>query len=176
LGSLEKSSGCHLAEKGIRVGRRLLRSDRQGLRTRDDPDATTRRPAGPHERQIDPTAHPENRRSLGGHDVGAENIGGPDEVGHERGRRPVVDLPRTAHLLDASLPHDDDAVGHAQGLFLVVRDVDRRQAEPALERSDLHPHLDAQPGVQVAQRLIEEEHPRLIDQRPRERHALLLPR
>ena len=51
----------------------------------------------------------------------------------------------------------DDLVGHRHGLDLVVRDVDRGGAEPLVQRLDLAAHLDAQLGIEIGQRLVEQE-------------------
>ena len=53
--------------------------------------------------------------------------------------------------------HDDDGVGHGHGLDLVVGDVDGRGVEPLVERLDLGAHLDPELGVEVGERLVEEE-------------------
>src|SRR5690606_39381679 len=62
------------------------------------------------------------------------------------------------------------------GLDLVVRDVDRRHAELALQPRDLAAHLDTELGVEVRQRLVHQEDRRATDDRPAHRDALLLPR
>jgi hypothetical protein len=59
-------------------------------------------------------------------------------------------------------------------LGLVVSDVHRRDAEPSLELGDLCPHLHAQLGVEVGERLVHEEHARLAHDRAPHRHALAL--
>ena len=43
-----------------------------------------------------------------------------------------------------------------------------------MELGDLYPHLDAEHGVEVGERLVEEEDLRLAHQRPADRHALAL--
>ena len=70
--------------------------------------------------------------------------------------------------------HDRDRVGHRHRLLLVVRDVDEREPELALDALQLELHLLAELQVERAQRLVEQEHLRAVDQRARERHALLL--
>ena len=44
-----------------------------------------------------------------------------------------------------------------------------------MEVLDLGPHPAAQAGVEVAERLVEQEDQRLLDERATQRHALLLP-
>ncbi len=53
--------------------------------------------------------------------------------------------------------HDGDAVAERHGLGLVVRHVDHRGAEPALDARDLGAHLHAQLRVEVGQRLVHQE-------------------
>ena len=70
--------------------------------------------------------------------------------------------------------HHRDPVGERQGLLLVVRDVQDRRPHAPLEGLQLDPHLLAQPGVQVRQRLVEEQDRGIGRQGAGERHALLL--
>ena len=83
-------------------------------------------------------------------------------------------LDRTALLDDPAGVHHRDAVRNRQRFFLIVGDEHRRDPEPALDLLDLHPHLLAQLGVEVAERFVEQEHDGLDDDRPGERDALLL--
>ncbi len=70
--------------------------------------------------------------------------------------------------------HDGDAGGQRHRLDLVVRDVDRRLAEPLIKLLDLGAHLDSQVGVQNGKRLVEQEERGIAHQRPSHRHALTL--
>ena len=81
------------------------------------------------------------------------------------GRRDLLQLP---------LAHDRDAVAHRHRLDLVVRHVDRRHAELALEARDLGAHVDPELRVQVRERLVHEIGLRLADDRAAHRHALAL--
>ncbi len=72
------------------------------------------------------------------------------------------------------LVHDRDPVGHRQRLFLVVRHVDERRLRLFLDVLQLELHLLAQLQVECAERLVEQQGGRPVDQRPRERNALLL--
>ncbi|RYF64383.1 MAG: ATP-binding cassette domain-containing protein, partial [Comamonadaceae bacterium] len=63
-----------------------------------------------------------------------------------------------ADLLDDAVVHHDDAVGHGHRFDLVVRDVDRGGLQPLVQRLDLGTHRHAQLGVEVRQRLVEQEH------------------
>src|SRR2546430_15167064 len=71
------------------------------------------------------------------HEVGDEGIAGS-----------VVDLRGGADLLDPAGVHDDDAGGDHERLFLGVGDVDRGEADLALEGLDLAPHGGTQARVE----------------------------
>ncbi len=82
---------------------------------------------------------------------------------------------RRAHLLDDAVVHDDDLVGHRHGLDLVVGDVDGRGLEALVQLLDLGPHGDAQLGVEIGQRLVEQEHLRIAHDGATHGDALALP-
>src|SRR5690606_15049979 len=69
----------------------------------------------------------------------------------------VVEVERTADLLDDAVMHDDDLVGHGHRLDLVVGDVDGRRLEALVQFLDLGAHADPQLGVEIRQRLVEQE-------------------
>src|SRR2546430_15476731 len=77
------------------------------------------------------------------HEVGDEGIAGS-----------VVDLRGGADLFDPAGVHDDDAVGDHERFFLVVGDVDRGEADLALEGLDLEPHGCTQARVEAGQWLV----------------------
>ncbi len=86
------------------------------------------------------------------HDVGVT-----DEVGDKGVLGLVVDVLGGADLLHLAAVHDDDGVGHGQGLFLVVGDVDEGDVHLALQALEFQLHLLAQLEVQGAQRLVEKQ-------------------
>jgi hypothetical protein len=67
-------------------------------------------------------------------------------------------LLRRADLLDDAVVHDHHAVGQRHRLDLVVRDVDRGGAHLLVHLLDLGAHLHRELGVEVRQRLVEQEH------------------
>ena len=83
--------------------------------------------------------------------------GASDEAGDEQGRGTPVEVERRADLLHPAAVHHHDAVGQRHRLHLVMGDVDRRRPHAAVELADLEAHLDAQRGVEVRERLVEEE-------------------
>ena len=104
-----------------------------------------------------------------------DQIGDADEVGDEHRGRRVIDLLRRADLLHPAVVHHRDPVGHRQRLFLVVGHVDERDAHLALDPLELDLHRLPELEVERAERLVQQEGARIVDQRPRQRHALLLP-
>ena len=77
-------------------------------------------------------------------------------------------------LLDAAVAHDRQAIAEGERLGLVVGDEHGGEAEPAVQLVDLGPHLVAQAGVEVAQRLVEQHEVGPGDEPPGEGDALLL--
>ena len=106
--------------------------------------------------------------------VALEHVRDADEAGDELGRRALVDLGGRADLLDPAVVEDREAVAHRERLLLVVRHVDERDADLALDALELDLHLLAQLEVERAERLVEQQQPRAVDDRARERDALAL--
>ncbi len=104
-----------------------------------------------------------------------EDVHVAEEVHHERRRRALEDLLRTALLLDLPVVHDHDAFGELERLFLIVRDEDAGQVNLVVQPAQPAPQLLADLGVERAERLVEQQHPRLDGERPRQRDALPLP-
>ena len=88
--------------------------------------------------------------------------------------RLLVDLLGRPDLLDPALRHHRDAVRHRERLLLVVRHVDERDADLLLQRLQLDLQPLAELGVEGAERLVQQQHGGVQDQRARERDALLL--
>ena len=103
------------------------------------------------------------------------HAGRAEESRDEPVRGPVVHLPRRGALLQHAAIEHGDAVAHRHGLDLVVRDVDRGDAQTPLQPGDLRPRLDPQLGIEIGQRLVEQEHAGLPHQRTSHRHPLPLP-
>ena len=103
-----------------------------------------------------------------------DQVGLAEEVGDERRARVLVELRRAAHLLDHAAVHHRDGVGHRHGLLLVVGDVHEGDPDLGLDPLELDLHLPAQLEVEGAERLVEQQHLRPVDQRPGQRDPLLL--
>ena len=160
---------------GARQTRPVLR--RIGVGTRDvdalRPNSDANRIAGTYRavhRDDDPLAlrHTGNRESANDLvDGQVERVQRADEIGDKGGLRVLVHLARAADLLDAAAVHDRDAVGHGERFLLIVRHVDERRAELVLDPLQLELHLLAQLHVERAERLVEKESRRTVDERPR---------
>lgn len=70
--------------------------------------------------------------------------------------------------------HDDDDVGHAEGLFLIVGNEDEGNAQLFFDLNEFQLHTAAQLAVQGAERFVEKQDPRFIDDGSGNGHALLL--
>ena len=98
-----------------------------------------------------------------------------DEARDEGVGRPVVDMLRRAGLLDIAVAHDDDAIGERHRLYLIVGDVDHGGLQPLVQLANLRPHLHAELGVEVGERLVEEEDDGLPHQSAAHGDTLALP-
>ena len=160
------------------AGRRALRIQPQRL----GPDAVEHLPA---RRDLDPggewpaaaagDAHP--RRLAAPADGALQQVHRrrADEGGDEGVRRAVVEVERRADLLDVAVAHDHDAIGHRHRLDLVVGDIDGRGPEPLVQGADLGPHRHPELGVEVRQRLVEQEHLGVAHDGPAHGDPLALP-
>ena len=86
----------------------------------------------------------------------------------------VVHLERRRDLDDDALAEDRDLGGHGQGLGLVVGDVDHGCPGLNVQAFELAAHVHAELGVQVGQRLVEQEQMRFGSDRAGDCDALLL--
>src|SRR6185437_4964938 len=92
----------------------------------------------------------------------------------ERVRGIVVDVARRAELMNAAVIEHRDAIAETHRLDLVVRHVDSRRAEAALELLQLVAGRRSKLRVEIRQRLVEQEHDGITYDRARERDALAL--
>ncbi len=153
---------AHAAGPGAPAGQaQPLRPQRQGARAR----------AGVAAGQVDRSAAaitaPAVQRAL-------QHVAAADEAGDERGGRALVQVFLRAGLLHPAVLHHHQAVGHRHRLVLVVRDHHRGQPARLLQQPDVAPHLAAQGGIQVGQRLVQQQQARVDRQRAGEGDALLL--
>jgi hypothetical protein len=86
----------------------------------------------------------------------------------------LVYVCRGADLGDPAVVEDSHAIAHRQGLLLVVRDIDERDGHLALDPLELELHLMTELEVECAERLVEQQDRRLVDDRASERDTLSL--
>jgi hypothetical protein len=98
----------------------------------------------------------------------------PDEPRGERRRGAGVQDVGRGILLDAAVAHQDDLVRHAHRLGLVVRHIDHRDTQLALQRVDLAPHLLTKLRVQVRQGFVHQADRLLGNDRAAKGDPLLL--
>jgi hypothetical protein len=96
--------------------------------------------------------------------IATNHVGGADEFSDECGGRFHVQIARGVDLFDAALVEHGDAVGHRQRFGLIMGDEDESDAELALQLLQFALHLLAQFQIERAERLIEQQHARAIDQ------------
>ena len=89
-------------------------------------------------------------------------------------RRFAIDLGWRRNLREAPVHEHGDAVADRHRLLVVLRDIKRGCAGSLDKRRQLEPHLVTQLGVDVAQRIVEQENRGVRDQRARQGRALLL--
>src|SRR6516225_9000830 len=103
-----------------------------------------------------------------------DDVARADETGDEFRARTLVDVLGRARLLDLARVHHRDNVGGGHRFRLVMGDVDRGVAVLVVQAAHLEAHLLAQIGIEIRERLVEEERLGLDDEGARKRHALLL--
>ena len=83
-----------------------------------------------------------------------EDVAFADEVRNEAVFRFVVDIFGCADLLDHALIDNGDRIGHGHGFFLIVRDVDKGDAELLLHSLEFELHIFSEFEVKCAKRFI----------------------
>ena len=100
--------------------------------------------------------------------------GRSEELGDEEIGWQVVYVLRLTYLLQNSVLHDHDEVGDAHGLLLIVGDEYSRYTRLVLYAADLLTGLEAEAGVEVRQRLVEQKNARHFYEGAGDGDALLL--
>ena len=106
--------------------------------------------------------------------VSIEEVGGAEEVGNETIDGAVVKVHGRSHLLQNPLVEHGDPIRDGVGFLLVVSHEDGGQLQLPLQLENLTPHLNAQVGVQIGQRLVQQQDPGLDDDGAGKGHSLLL--
>ncbi|CAB1218170.1 hypothetical protein SFB9_2725 [Klebsiella michiganensis] len=97
------------------------------------------------------------------------------KLGGKQRSRATVHLLRRSLLLDHPVIEQQNAIGNRHRLVLIVGDHQRRQPQLDDQLAQKDPRLFPQLGVKIRQRLIQQDHRRVVNQRPSDGHALLLP-
>ncbi len=97
-----------------------------------------------------------------------------DEAGNPFVDRMIVDFLWRAELLQHAVVHDGDAVRHRQCLELIMGHIDHGRAQLALHDLELAPHVGTQLGIEMRDRLIEQEQLGLAHDRPPDGGPLFL--
>ena len=106
--------------------------------------------------------------------MGREEVRLADEVGDEQRRRIGIYLLGMAHLHQLAQVEHPQAVGDRHRLFLIMGDVDRHDSEFFLDAPDFLAHVDPKLGVQIGQRLVQQQHAWVVNQGAGNRNTLLL--
>ena len=110
---------------------------------------------------------------LGG-DRSFQEVGGADELRREPRVRVVVDVLGSTELDDLAIAHHRNLVGECQRFELVVRDEQRGDLQALREHLEFDAHVVTELGVEVRERLVEQQRLRLTDERTRKGETLLL--
>ena len=101
-------------------------------------------------------------------------LGEPMKPATNRLAGSFIKLERRAVLLDVANVQHDDPIGHGHGFDLIVGHVDHVVAKLLVQLGDLDAHLDAQRGIEIGQRLVEQKRLGLAHDGAADRHALAL--
>ena len=85
------------------------------------------------------------------------NSSRPGKSATKRRPRPAIDLRGRPDLFDLAGVHHGDLVGHRQRLFLIVGDEQERDADAALQVSQLGADLLAELRIERGERFVEQE-------------------
>ena len=97
-----------------------------------------------------------------------------DKSGHEQIGRVGIQIFWPSYLLHVAAVHHHDAVGHRHRLGLIVGHIDGAGFQLLVEGHNAVAHFAAQAGVEVGERLVHQEQPRIAHNRPGHRHPLAL--
>ncbi|MNG13051.1 hypothetical protein D3C84_967040 [compost metagenome] len=102
------------------------------------------------------------------------HLGRTEETGDKAAGWVLVEFAWRADLLDAAAIEHNNLVGQGHRFNLVVGHVDHGRAQAPMQPSDFVAHLHAQGGVEVGQRLVEQQDVRFPRHGPAHGHPLAL--
>ena len=158
---------------------RALAVEADGFGANAQPKGLIRRANRRARCQVDNSAPPASvncaRPSFSATATGRKFIAGePTKRATNSRRGPPVDFHRRADLLDLARVHHDDAPGQRHRLDLIMGDENRRGARLLMQAREFDAGAHAQGGVEIRQRLVEQESLGVFDERAPDRHALAL--
>src|SRR5262245_32555920 len=103
-----------------------------------------------------------------------KEIGLTNELGHEPTLRVGIDILRSANLLDGSACQNRNSIRDLECLHLVVSHKDRCDTELLLNLTNLKAHLLPELEIQITERFIKQQDPRLNDESAGQSYTLLL--
>src|SRR5215470_1443497 len=103
-----------------------------------------------------------------------DDVGRAQKRRDEFGLRVVVDFVGRAELFQPPTVENGDLIAHLHRLFLIVSDEERGNAQLSQQGPDLAPQPGPRLRVERAERFVDEQQVRLVSQRARDGHALLL--
>ena len=122
-----------------------------------------------------PQAGPFGRAAQGLRDSRWQYIGRADKIGHKAAAWPRINILGRANLCDAPFVENRQTIGHGKGLMLIMGDKHKGDAKTLLQGLQFILHGFAQFQIQRAQRFVQQQNARLIDQGTRQSHPLALP-
>ena len=99
------------------------------------------------------TAAPPSRATIADRDL----VHQPHEIGDEQIGWPLIDVARRTDLLHGAVMEDGDPIRKRHRLRLVVRHVDEGDAGAPLQALQLGAHALAELGVEIGERLVEQQ-------------------
>ena len=121
-----------------------------------------------------PSVHPVDGQVVRAHPLVVQAGGRAQEGEDELVGRVVVHVGGRAHLLEAAVVDDGQAVGHLHGLLLVVGHQHGGHVERVVQVAQPLAQLGAHLGVEGAEGLVEQQHLGLDGQGAGQGHALAL--
>ena len=106
--------------------------------------------------------------------LSVEDVGFTDEVCHESVLRLVVYVCRGTDLPDVTVVENHDGVGKRKGFLLIVSHIYECDAQLSVHFLEFDLHVLAHLEVKSGKRLVEKKHLRLVHDRSRNGHTLLL--
>ena len=103
-----------------------------------------------------------------------QDIAFTDKIGNERIDRLIVDIGRRTDLLNLSFAHDHNGIAQRQSLLLIVRNINKGDAQTAVHFLQFHLHILTHFQIECCQRFVEQQHFRLVYNGTGDGHTLLL--